>query len=79
MKTLFVMRLEGNEDFVRVFTSLKKALETGAEIAAEDYGVYFENENAVANAKARMKEGYTYLHPDEWDEIGMTLIAAEME
>lgn len=76
MKKLYVLRNDMNEDYVRVFTSIKKAIAALAEEMAEDCNFIDEKEVLKLTSK-REKERYVDLLPPEIEDY--SLIISELE
>lgn len=76
MKKLYVLRNDMNEDYVRVFTSIKKAIAALAEEMAEDCNFIDEKEVIKLTSK-REKERYVDLLPPEIEDYA--LIISELE
>jgi len=76
MKKLYVLRNDMNEDYVRVFTSITKAVAALAEEMADNCDFIDEKEVVKLTSK-REKERYTYLLPPEIEKY--TLIISELE
>ena len=76
MKKLYVLRKDMNEDYVRVFTSIKKAIAALAEEMADDCD-FIDEKEVVKMVSKREKQRYTYLLPPEIENY--TLMISELE
>lgn len=63
---VFVVRLEGNPDYVGVFTTIEKAAKEIVEYYAEEYGDFNHNvKEIIDEMKERTSEGYGYIYVDD--------------